>query len=113
MAPVPMELPSANTAKSLIAQGNPIGAARAIVGGLKDNPKNSNLIKTLQEILDAAEAEATAAKRSADVVAGASSQSEGASSQREYTDADAQFKSAVSAGASDRSEDKASAVEHL
>ena len=76
VAPVPMELPSANTAKSLIAQGNLIGAARAIVGGLKDNPKNSDLIKTLQEILDAAEAEATAAKRSADVVAGASSRSE-------------------------------------
>ena len=107
-----MEPPSASTAKGLIAQGNRIGAARAIVGGLKDNPKNSDLIKTLQEILDAAEAEATAAKRSADVVAGASSRSSGASSQREYADADAQFKSAVSAGASDRSEDKASAVEH-
>ena len=69
-------------------------------------------MKTLQEILDAAEAEAIAAKRSADVVAGASSRSSGAASQRDYADADAQFKSAVSAGASDRSDDKASAVEH-
>ena len=35
--------PIVTTAKSLIAQGNLIGAARTIVGGLKDNPKNSDL----------------------------------------------------------------------
>ena len=76
VAPVAIEPPSANTAKGLIAKGNLSGAARTIVAGLRANPTNSDLIKTLQEILDAAEAEATAAKRSADVVAGASSRSE-------------------------------------
>ena len=51
VAPVQMEPPSANTAKSLIAQGNLIVAARAIVGGLKDNPKNSDLIGTTSAAL--------------------------------------------------------------
>ena len=35
--------PIVTNAKGLIAQGNLIGAARAIVEGLKDNPKNSDL----------------------------------------------------------------------
>ena len=51
VAPVPMELPSANTAKGLIAQGNLTGAARALVEGLKDNPKNSELIGTTSAAL--------------------------------------------------------------
>ena len=52
--------------KGLIAQGNLSGAARTIVGGLKDNPKNSELIGTLQPLYSAAEAEATNARQAAD-----------------------------------------------
>ena len=47
-APLPPPVgvgPIVNRAKGLIAQGNLAGAARAIVGGLKDNPKNSELTR--------------------------------------------------------------------
>ena len=104
VAPVQLEPPSANTSKGLIAQGNLIGAARTIVGGLKDNPKNSDLVGALQRVYGAAEAEAINARKAADAA--------GVKDRPEYADADAQFKSAVSAGASDRSDDKASAVQH-
>ena len=78
-----MEPPSANTAKGLIAQGNLIGAARAIVVGLKDNPKNSDLIRTLQPLYSAAEAEATNARKAADAA--------GAKDRPEYADANARL----------------------
>ena len=86
VAPVPMERPSANTAKGLIARGNLTGAARAIVGGLKDNPKNSDLVGTLQQLYRAAEAEATNARKAAD---GA-----GAKDRPEYADANARLQTA-------------------
>ena len=62
--------------QGVMKQGNLAGAARAIVAGLGVIPSNREFQKTLQEILDAAEGGATAAKRSADVVTGASSRSE-------------------------------------
>ena len=86
VAPVPMEPPSANRAKGLIAQGNLIGAARAIVEGLKDNPKNSDLIGTIQQLYSAAEAEATNARKAADAA--------GAKDRPEYADANARLQTA-------------------
>ena len=86
VAPVPMEPPSANTAKGLIAQRNLVGAARTIVGGLKDNPKNSDLIGTLQQVYGAAEAEATNARKAADAA--------GAKDRPEYADANARLQTA-------------------
>ena len=93
-----------NNATALIKQRSYPQAARVIVEALKRAPGNTDLLGTLQQALVAARDFADGAKRVA--------ASSGASSQREYADANAQIKSAVSAGASDRSEDKASAVEH-
>jgi hypothetical protein len=78
--------PIVTTAKSLIAQGNLTGAARAIVGGLKDNPKNSDLTGTLQPLYSAAEAEATNARQAADAA--------GAKDRPEYADANARLQTA-------------------
>jgi thioredoxin-like negative regulator of GroEL len=78
--------PSVNTAKGLIAQGNLTGAARTIVGGLEDNPKNSDLIGTLQLLYSAAEAEATNARKAADAA--------GAKERPEYTDANERLQTA-------------------
>ena len=39
-----------NRTNGLIAQGNLIGAARAVVEGLNDYPKNSELLGTLNSI---------------------------------------------------------------
>ena len=75
-----------NTAKGLIAQRNLIGAARAIVEGLKDNPKNSDLIGTIQPLYSAAEAEATNARQAADAA--------GAKDRPEYADANARLQTA-------------------
>jgi hypothetical protein len=94
----------AGSATALVKQGNYPEAARVIVDGLKLAPGDARLLGTLQQALAAAKESADRAKRAAD--------SSGASSQREYVDAGARFKSAVSAGSSDRSEDKASAVGH-
>ena len=66
VAPVQMEPASANTAKGLIAQGNLPGAARALAEGLKDNPKNSELTGTIQQLYRIAEADATTARSAAD-----------------------------------------------
>jgi hypothetical protein len=93
-----------NNATALIKQRSYPQAARVIVEGLKRAPGNTDLLGTLQQALVASRDFADRAKRVA--------VSSGASSQREYADADAEFKSAVSAGASDRPEDKASAVGH-
>ena len=81
-----MEAPSANTAKGLIAQRNLSGAARTIVGGLKDNPKNSDLVGTLQQVYGAAEAEATNARKAADAA--------GAKDRPEYANANARLQTA-------------------
>ena len=78
--------PIVNTAKGLIAQGNLIGAARAIVGGLKDNPKNSELTGTIQQLYRAAEAEATNARKAADAA--------GAKDRPEYADANERLQTA-------------------
>ncbi len=78
--------PAVNTAKGLIAQGNLIGAARAIVEGLKDNPKNSDLIGTILQLYRAAEAEATNARQAADAA--------GAKDRPEYADANARLQTA-------------------
>ncbi len=75
-----------NTAKSLIAQGNLIGAARTIVGGLKDNPKNSDLTGTIQPLYSTAEAEATNARQAADAA--------GAKDRPEYADGTARLQTA-------------------
>ena len=92
-----------NNATALIKQRSYPQAAQVIVEALKRAPGNTDLLGTLQQALVAARDFADGAKRVA--------ASTGASSQREYADANAQVKSAVSAGASDRAEDKASAVE--
>ncbi len=83
MAAAPVEPPSANTAKGLIAQGNLVGAARAIAGGLKDNPKNSELTGTIPQLYRAAEAEATNARKAADAA--------GAKDRPEYADGNARL----------------------
>ena len=95
--------PVVDNATALIKQRSYPQAARVIVEALKRAPGNTDLLGTLQQALVAARDFAAGAKRVAT--------SSGASGQPEYADANAQFKSAVSAGASDRSEDKASAVE--
>ncbi len=92
-----------NNATALIKQRSYPQAARVIVEALKRAPGNTDLLGTLQQALVAARDFAAGAKRVAT--------SSGASGQPEYADGNAQIKSAVSAGASDRSEDKASAVE--
>ena len=96
--------PVVDNATALIKQRSYLQAARVIVEALKRAPGNTDLLGTLQQALVAARDFADEAKRVAF--------SSGASTQREYADANALFKSAVSAGASDRAEDKASAVEH-
>ena len=78
--------PIVNRAKGLIAQGNLTGAARALVEGLKDNPKNSELIGTIQQLYSAAEAEATNARKAADAA--------GAKDRPEYADANARLQTA-------------------
>ena len=55
--------PIVNNAKGLIAQGNLTGAARALVEGLKDNPKNSELTGTIVQLYRTAEDEATTRER--------------------------------------------------
>ena len=95
--------PVVSNATALIKQRSYPQAARVIVEALKRAPGNTDLLGALQQALVAARDSADGAKRVAF--------SSGASSQREYSDANAQFKSAVSAGASDRAEDRASAVE--
>ena len=95
--------PVVNNATALIKQRSYPQAARVIVEALKRAPGNTDLLGTLQQALVAARDFAAGAKRVAT--------SSGASGQPEYADGNAQIKSAVSAGASDRSEDKASAVE--
>ena len=96
--------PLADNATALVKQGNYPEAARVIADGLRLAPGDARLLGTLQQALGAARDSADRAKRAAD--------SSGASSQREYIDAGTRFKSAVSAGSSDRAEDKASAVGH-
>ena len=86
VAPVLMESPSANTAKGLIAQGNLVGAARTIVGGLKDNPKNAVLAGTLQALYRAAEVEAANARKAADAA--------GVKDRPEYADANVRLQTA-------------------
>jgi tetratricopeptide (TPR) repeat protein len=93
--------PIVSTAKNLIAQGNLIGAARAIVEGLEDNPKNSDLLGTLQQVYSAAEAEASETRKAADAA--------GSSSRSEYTEGTSRLKSATSARSS-RPEDAESVV---
>ena len=95
--------PVVDNATALIKQRSYPQAARVIVEALKRAPGNTDLLGTLQQALVAARNFAAEAKRVAT--------SSGASGQPEYADGNAQIKSAVSAGASDRSEDKASAVE--
>ncbi len=95
--------PVVDNATALIKQRSYPQAARVIVEALKRAPGNTDLLGTLQQALVAARDFAAGAKRVAT--------SSGASGQPEYADGNAQIKSAVSAGASDRSEDKASAVE--
>ena len=94
--------PLADSATALVKQGNYPEAARVIIDGLKLAPGDARLLATLQQALSSARDFADRAKRAADA--------SGASSQREYVDAATRLKSAVSSGASDRSEDKASAV---
>ena len=96
--------PVVDNATALIKQRSYTQAARVIVEGLTRAPGNTDLLGTLQQALVAARDFAAGAKRVAT--------SSGASGQPEYADGNAQIKSAVSAGASDRAEDKASAVEH-
>ena len=78
--------PIVNNAKGLIAQGNLTGAARALVEGLKDNPKNSELTGTIEQLYRTAEAEATTARNAADAA--------GAKDRPEYTDGNARLKTA-------------------
>jgi tetratricopeptide (TPR) repeat protein len=92
------------SATALTKKGNYSEAARMTVEGLKLAPGNADLLGTMQQALDAAKDSADRAKQAAEL--------SGASSQGEYVDAGTRLKSAVSAGASDRAEDKASAVEH-
>ena len=94
----------AKSATALTKKGNYSEAARMTVEGLKLAPGNADLLGTMQQALDAAKDSADRAKRAAE--------SSGASSQGEYVDAGTRLKSAVSAGASARAEDKASAVDH-
>ena len=75
-----------NKAKGLIAQGNLTGAARALVEGLKDNPKNSELTGTIDQLYGAAEAEATNARNAADAA--------GAKDRPEYDDANERLQTA-------------------
>ena len=75
-----------NTAKGLIDQGNLIEAARALVGGLKDNPKNSELTGMIQQLYRTAEGDATTARNAADAA--------GAKDRPEYTDANARLQTA-------------------
>ena len=75
-----------NTAKGLTSQGDLTGAARAIVGGLKDNPKNSELTGTILQLYRAAEAEATNARNAADAA--------GAKDRPEYAHANARLQTA-------------------
>jgi hypothetical protein len=86
VAPVPFKPTSTNTAEGLIAQGNLIGAARAIVGGLKDNPKNSELTGMIAPLYRAAEAEATNARNAADAA--------GAKERPEYVNANGRLQTA-------------------
>ena len=81
-----MELPAANTAKGLIAQGNLPGAARALAESLKDNPKNSELTGTIQQLYRTAEAEAANARKAADAA--------GAKDRPEYADANVRLQTA-------------------
>ena len=78
--------PIVNRAKGLIDQGNLIEAARALVGGLKDNPKNSELTGTIQQLYRTAEDEATNARQAADAA--------GAKDRPEYVDGSARLQTA-------------------
>ena len=78
--------PIVNNAKGLIAQGNLTGAARALVEGLKDNPKNSELTGTIVQLYRTAEAEATNARKAADAA--------GAKDRPEYADGNERLQTA-------------------
>jgi hypothetical protein len=78
--------PIVTNAKGLIAQGNLTGAARALVEGLKDNPRNSELTGTIVQLYRAAEDEATNARQAADAA--------GAKDRPEYADGNARLQTA-------------------
>ena len=86
VAPVPFKPTSTNTAEGLIAQGNLTGAARTIVGALKENPKNSELTGMIPSLYRAAEAEATNARNAADAA--------GVKDRPEYVDANERLQTA-------------------
>ena len=89
-------------AKDLIRQRNYAGAAGSIVGVLGKAPKNPELMKVLDEALEAAENDANAEKRTADTA--------NASGRPEYANATARFQSAANARKAGRPEDAESVV---
>jgi predicted Zn-dependent protease len=99
--PPPGVGPIVNSAKNFINIGNLTGAARTIAGGLKDFPKNSELLGTLQQIYGTAETEANTARKAADAA--------GASSRSEYAEGTSRLRSATNAR-SGRPEDAESVV---
>ena len=101
LAPPPIA-DTVTKAKDLIRQRNYAGAAGSIVGVLGKAPKNPELMKVLNETLEAAENDANAEKRTADTA--------NASGRPEYANATARFQSAANARKAGRPEDAESVV---